>query len=443
MPRTVSIVYRRCGEANAFHDPASATITLCHELTEYVRALVDADADPGSNDPKGDRELREDLVLWAMTFVLYHEIGHALDSQRRLPIAGNVESAVDSIATVIAIETGQPLVAVMGAALFYDQPASLAGVHNGGDDRAGDILCWAAGGDPVVRTAFADPDIVEITGVADVFVDAGRDCADEYLGQQDTVRTWVPGLARLDAVPPGSGPDDPGTGATFRAILGEAWLQGPGSDSGTRVRMERLLADALAPLNDAVAGLPGPIDVVYDTCGQATSFHDAATGTITLCDELVAHAYDTLLRIGDGSETTTELSYLLQLSYDLLAYWLYHEAGHVLHAFGRLSETEDVESAADAVAAVLLVESGEGLTAFNATFPLYYQSAAQEAIHGPVGRRFDDLLCLVFGGDAALRSSLDADRTERYITGERDCIAEYAERREAVRAWLSGTGNRT
>lgn len=76
----------------------------------------------------------------------------ALDYRRDLPIVGNIESAVDSIATVIAVETNAPLHALAGAELSFDTPPSLAGRHGGGVDRAGDIHCWTIGGDPPTRT---------------------------------------------------------------------------------------------------------------------------------------------------------------------------------------------------------------------------------------------------------------------------------------------------
>ena len=80
---------------------------------------------------------------------------------------------MDSIATVIAIETGSSLYAMAGAAVFGNEPPSLAGVHGGGLDRGGDIVCWAAGGDPAVLAGYLDPEVAAVFGVGDIFTAGG------------------------------------------------------------------------------------------------------------------------------------------------------------------------------------------------------------------------------------------------------------------------------
>ena len=430
LPRTVSVVYDRCGTANAFNDGATDTITLCHELSEYAYELFsDGMAVEPSNDPEGDLEFLTNQVLSAMAFVLYHEIGHALDGQLELPLAGNVESNVDSIATVIAVETGKPLYAISGAALFYEQPPSLAGVHGGGVDRGGDIACWTVGGDPSARAMLADAQITDIFGIA------GRDCVSEYIGQRDTVRGWLPGLARLDAGSPASGATA-GT-SPFRLTLGPAWLQQ--ADPATRREIEEVFARAIALLDGSAIDLPDPVEVLYETCGEPRSSYDASSRTITLCSELVDHAYRYEVDFIEA-ETAAEFAFALQHAYDILGFSLYHEVGHVLEAAGRLPDGDSVESMADSVAAVLLVEAGRGLVLLDVALLMFFdQPAAQVEAHGPVGDRSDALLCLMFGGDEAVRAIPQfEDRVENYVNRERDCIAEYAVRRDEVRTWLRG-----
>ena len=427
LPRTVSVVYDRCGEANAFHYGATDTVVLCHELAEYAYELFEPS--PGSNDPEADVELTVGLALSTMGFVLYHEIGHALDFQLGLPIAGNVESAMDSIATVIAVESGRPLDAIAGAAVFGQEPPSLAARHGGGLDRGGDIACWTVGGDEAARSQLVNPEI------RDIFTAAGRDCVAEYADQRDTVRGWLPGLSRLDAT--ASASTAPGTGA-FRFVPGERWLAGTGSDPLTRERVERLVSGFLRSLERNVSGLPDRIDVVYDACGEARSSYDPVSRTIELCEELVDHAYRFGVELLDAGEPA-EYAFALQQAYAFLEFVIQHELGHALHALGRIPGPEDVESAADAIATVLLVEAGKGFTALDAALLVFDQPPAQAAVHGEVGARADDMLCLVLGGDAALRNSpLLPSLVERYVEGERDCIAEYATRRDEVRAWLLG-----
>ena len=253
MARTVSIVYERCGTANSFHDPATDTITLCHELSEYVHQLQLDYLGPAALDPQADAEQLTAQVLRTMAFVLYHEIGHALDYQRDLPLVGNVESGIDAIATVIAVETGQFLYPLGAVALFQSQPPSFTGQHGGGLDRSGDILCWTSGGEALSRTYYVDPFLAQTFD----FEAANRDCIDEYAGQRDTVRGWLPGLARLNAGTFASGEGREERSSAFVLELGAAWLEqeGAGADPDTRERVRGLLENALAPLDDAIEGL--------------------------------------------------------------------------------------------------------------------------------------------------------------------------------------------
>ena len=437
LERPVSVVYERCGEANAFHDRATDTITLCHELSEYAADLFGPLVRPDSNDPETDATMLESHVLFAMGFVLYHEVAHALDFQRGLPIVGNFESAMDSIATVIAVETGRYLYALGGAALFGREPTSLAGQHGGGLDRLGDIDCWAIGGEASVQAQFVDP------GIASTFdyEGAGRDCEAEYARLSDTVRAWLPELARLE-VGEGEGAADAFGSSPLSLRLGDRWLAATGADPVARRRLERLFANAFAPVEGVVRELAGRLEVIYEDCGTPTSSLDAAARTVTLCEELVEQAYGYVLdrhRSSTGLEPTpVEQSFYLQLAYDFLGFALYHEIGHLAHALGRVPDDEPLEGAADTIAGVLLVESGRGSDAYYAASILFNWPADLPGFHGDRNDRASDLFCLALGGDAALRTdpSVPASLIEQFIGTEPSCVDVYAERRERVRAWL-------
>ena len=442
MSRTVSITYGRCGEANAFHDGEDDTIRLCHELSAFAYEVFEPTySDDTPEDPEDDLQDITERVLYAMGFVLYHEIAHALDHQRGLTIGGNIESAMDSIATVMAVETGQSLHALAGAVLFAAEPPSLADAHGGGVDRLGDINCLALGGDTFIGATFANPEIRETFDYAG----AGRDCVGEYAERRDLVRSWVPGLARLK----GAGaplPDDFAGGTSeFRVDFGPRWLDGAGASPAGRERLERLFDHLLAPLEQTLSGLAEPIGVLYEDCGVATSSYDPGTNAITLCEELVELAYADQIertRAVTGREPNpAELNGLLTRAHDALGFDLYHEIGHVLDAAGRLPEDEGVESAADAIAAVLLVESGRGLVAGIAIAALQRRTSMALGTRNAPDDRIRNLTCLVVGGDAALRASpffATPVILETYVTGERDCIAEYAARRDEVALWLTG-----
>lgn len=188
------IFVRQCGLSNAFYLISARQIVLCTELLdasfEALLNLYDQDAQRASR-VAGD----------VFTFFMFHEIAHALDDVLDLPIFGNVESAADAIATVIAAETGHPQIALFAAYLFtLSIDGSFGDVHHSGDDRAGDLVCWVLGSDPNLQ------DLEGMDVLAQQFVDAGRDCTGEYGEQRSAVQIWIPaigdiaaGLAAVDA----------------------------------------------------------------------------------------------------------------------------------------------------------------------------------------------------------------------------------------------------
>ena len=191
LPKTVPVRYEQCGFPNAFYDVLAETITLCDELGEFVFERLSAPG-AGGTDAALDDDVAATLTAQTLAFVLYHEIGHALDEQLDLPLVGNVESGADGIAAVISVETGNSLYGVLGAALFEDQPASFADSHGGGADRAGDLLCWTLGGDS--RLMFDEA----FAGLVAEFAQAGRDCIAEYDAQRRSVLAALPGLGGLE-----------------------------------------------------------------------------------------------------------------------------------------------------------------------------------------------------------------------------------------------------
>lgn len=423
LPEPVAVVYDTCGSALSEYDPEARTILLCHEMAERAYGLLAA-----SQDTDEDEEQNVRWSYAAMAFVLYYEVGHALYEQRDLPLAGSIESGIDSIATVIAVETGRGLDAVFGAGLFEVDVEPFGGQRPDGTDRAGDIACWAFGGDARLRSTLA------ALPIDDIWELSGRDCVGEYAGQRDAVRGWLPGLARLasvDALPNG---DD--RSSSFTIELGESWMARNEQDTGTVSRVSSLLSNALDVVEAALGAPLDPIRVTYDLCGEATSSYDVATRTIRLCDEFVASAYSFISSVGESDAGAA--AYSLELAYETIVFALYHEVGHALRADGRMPATEPPESAADALATVLMVESGRGLYAYYTT--IYFYAAPDDFVrlHDVDADRQRDLLCWVLGGDAGLRLTAPEDLLDSFITGDRDCIAEYRERRDAVRGWLAG-----
>ena len=195
---TVPVIYGNCGEANAFYAPANRFIGLCDELTTLIISLFQqlrADPETGVVTDE-DSAAAFQQGFSSMAFVMYHEMGHALDDIRDLiAIGGNFESVADAIGVVLSVQTGQPEAAAFGGLFFLNSGgSSFADEHGAGEDRAGDILCWATGGSPALSNALPD--------ITATFAAGGRDCIGEYANQRQFVEALVPNFADVPVIGP-------------------------------------------------------------------------------------------------------------------------------------------------------------------------------------------------------------------------------------------------
>lgn len=181
---TVPVTYDLCGFANAFYTPDTRQIVICDEFTEASFGIFLSD---GTTDEDLSAALTS--AIGAVTFVTFHEIGHALDDLTNVVIGGNFESAADAIGVVLSVQIGEPLSAILGAFVLSNSAGSFSGVHGSGIDRAGDITCWATGSSSRVAAVF--PELVA------GFNAEGRDCVGEYTNQVAFVERLVPDLRNV------------------------------------------------------------------------------------------------------------------------------------------------------------------------------------------------------------------------------------------------------
>jgi hypothetical protein len=102
-------------------------------------------------------EFAINVAVGALTFVLFHELGHALVDIYRLPITGRAEDVADQIATYLALNgVGKeaPLILNGGVwffgrkqALFYSKQ-HYGDEHSLSEQRKYNIVCWAYGKNP-------------------------------------------------------------------------------------------------------------------------------------------------------------------------------------------------------------------------------------------------------------------------------------------------------
>jgi hypothetical protein len=148
LPRNVGLRSDQCGQVNAFYNPRDGTVTFCYELfQDLVNQFVP--------DGAWTTEQRE-TVDGAATFILMHEVGHALVDVLDLPITGREEDAVDQLAAVMLIGSGDKgaVAALNGVRAIQPGPGAtyddsdFADEHSLGPQRLFNIACWIYGSDP-------------------------------------------------------------------------------------------------------------------------------------------------------------------------------------------------------------------------------------------------------------------------------------------------------
>ena len=124
------------------------------------------------------RDSNNEQAFLTSTFVLMHELGHALVEVLALPVLGIEESYVDGIAAVLLGESGLSEGSVLAGWFFGSQPGTaFFDSHRAGPQRLGDLACWGVGADV---SLLADPLTNSIA--SQLFV-GGRDCVREYQQQ--------------------------------------------------------------------------------------------------------------------------------------------------------------------------------------------------------------------------------------------------------------------
>jgi len=149
MSQDMPITFTECEVSNAFYNSETKEIVICYELVvDIIETFLN----------KLESEVEEDkAILDTTTFILYHEMGHALRDIWDLPITGKEEDAVDQLAILLLLEDereGED--AVLSSAswflfnkekirkkdlLFWDE-------HSLNIQRFHNIVCWIYGTDP-------------------------------------------------------------------------------------------------------------------------------------------------------------------------------------------------------------------------------------------------------------------------------------------------------
>lgn len=153
LPEPVTLTIAECGQANAFYNSQYRAIVICYELVGQMANGI-------QRSFKGIASPQEinDSISGGLSFILLHELGHALIRILDLPVLGREEDAADQIAAYLILQPpgNSPSSALAGALWFFRSGSSLfytrrhfSDTHSLGPQRQSNLACWAYGKDPI------------------------------------------------------------------------------------------------------------------------------------------------------------------------------------------------------------------------------------------------------------------------------------------------------
>lgn len=152
LPRDLPVFFAECGEVNALYKSATGEITICYEIVKHMaQAFLQLQQENASRGVDYDAD---DALTDAITFVFFHELGHALIDIYDLGVTKE-EDAVDGLATALLLHLeGGGVAAIHGATAFRmmskaaeENTEELAfwDEHSFGHQRFFNIGCWVYG----------------------------------------------------------------------------------------------------------------------------------------------------------------------------------------------------------------------------------------------------------------------------------------------------------
>ena len=150
LPTNLEIVFKDCGEANAWYSSEDHSITMCYEMLAESAKLFKGVVKPASEV--------DSAALYSAIWTLYHEMGHALINILDIPATGKEEDAVDQFSTLALLQSGEEEAAAVdiaaeefrlsAAARAKGEEFAFWDVHSMDEQRFYNILCLVYGKDP-------------------------------------------------------------------------------------------------------------------------------------------------------------------------------------------------------------------------------------------------------------------------------------------------------
>jgi hypothetical protein len=193
LPQDITVRVEECGESDAGWDPATRHVRVCYELLQAVLELSVAAA--GEDD-----DARAERWFSGMTtFIVFHQLGHALVDVLPLHTSLAPEVAADQFALVsLGSAVGQPQ-EVLGALEFLrhtvgnDAAEGLGFLENHGYDRVrvDRLACGFAGALPAAMPWLEELRLLPAMGAAR--------CGEEYAALDHQWDQWLAPWLRASA----------------------------------------------------------------------------------------------------------------------------------------------------------------------------------------------------------------------------------------------------
>ena len=149
LPFDIVVSWSNCNEVDAYYDPETHKIVICHQLIDEYYELFATKIK--------DKTTLDDAVKGATASTFFHELGHALIDAWKLPITGKEEDAADQLSTLVLINrTGDGERMALAGALSFKLYANLDkgekriywDEHSLDEQRFYDTICMLYGHSP-------------------------------------------------------------------------------------------------------------------------------------------------------------------------------------------------------------------------------------------------------------------------------------------------------
>lgn len=153
MSRTVTLEMRECGEPGSYYDAARPAVGLCYELFDVLadRLMTDEAGEDGDAAFEG-----------AFSYVLTHQVGHALIDLLQLPVGPDVEAAADRfVAVMLAYSPENAADVLAGVFALHEMRVEWEDAGALSDARGEQLVCLLYGGDPETHAWLEDDDVLD------------------------------------------------------------------------------------------------------------------------------------------------------------------------------------------------------------------------------------------------------------------------------------------